>query len=315
MLKSLATSCWTLVTVFAVILLSLGCGGEETITNPISESTGSEQPEPQPPNYFPMTIGSRWVYRYPDGSEYTREVIYARKIGGHLYHSFSHHPPIEDNRFNFLKTPSYALDTQHILLLVKYKEIHNLVWNTIENSVVKSKKPLTEGGEGLLNLYRAKLRVADISNLALLPRPLVPNQSWTALQITLSGVYFFPHSIFHSYETKWVVSGRSGAPESVVMPADAFEDCLKIQYEVAQQPLETKEFSAVEEDFLGREFLINLKEKDVTLEMTALFSAVTPRLQLETVWLAPGVGAVKIETPNGIAELIDYEIKPVASGQ
>ena len=28
-------------------------------------------------------------------------------------------------------------------------------------------------------------------------------------------------------------------------------------------------------------------------------------------WLAPGVGPVKIETPNGIAELIDYGIKPV----
>jgi hypothetical protein len=33
------------------------------------------------------------------------------------------------------------------------------------------------------------------------------------------------------------------------------------------------------------------------------------KLGLQTVWLAPGVGPVKIETPHGIAELIDYEIK------
>ena len=27
-------------------------------------------------------------------------------------------------------------------------------------------------------------------------------------------------------------------------------------------------------------------------------------------WLARGVGPVKIETPDGMAELIDYDIKP-----
>ena len=37
--------------------------------------------------------------------------------------------------------------------------------------------------------------------------------------------------------------------------------------------------------------------------------AIMPELGFETVWLAPGVGPVKIETPNGIAELIDYEKK------
>ena len=38
-------------------------------------------------------------------------------------------------------------------------------------------------------------------------------------------------------------------------------------------------------------------------------------MQLGAVWLAPGVGPVKIETLNGIAELIDYEVKAVASSQ
>ena len=71
------------------ILLFSGCGGDEHITNPISESTGSEHPAPQPSNYFPMTFGSRWVYRYPDGSEHTREVLsreitYARKVGSYF---------------------------------------------------------------------------------------------------------------------------------------------------------------------------------------------------------------------------------------
>ena len=40
------------------------------------------------------------------------------------------------------------------------------------------------------------------------------------------------------------------------------------------------------------------------------FSYLLPRLKFETVWLAPNVGPVKIETFDGIAELIDYDIKP-----
>ena len=37
--------------------------------------------------------------------------------------------------------------------------------------------------------------------------------------------------------------------------------------------------------------------------------SIIPELGFETIWLAPGVGPVKIETVDGIAELIDYEIK------
>ena len=50
-------------------------------------------------------------------------------------------------------------------------------------------------------------------------------------------------------------------------------------------------------------------ESDIHVELTDLLMAIMPELGFETVWLAPGVGPVKIETPNGIAELIDYEIK------
>ena len=49
-------------------------------------------------------------------------------------------------------------------------------------------------------------------------------------------------------------------------------------------------------------------ESDIHVELTDLLMAIMPELGFETVWLAPGVGPVKIETPNGIAELIDDEI-------
>ena len=64
-----------------VVLLLSGCGGEEAINNPISGSTGSEQLEPQPSNYFLMTLGNRWVYRNPDGAEWSREVTETQGFG------------------------------------------------------------------------------------------------------------------------------------------------------------------------------------------------------------------------------------------
>ena len=104
--------------------------------------------------------------------------------------------------------------------------------------------------------------------------------------------------------------------ESVQTPAGAFEDCLKIQYEAKQTSFTTVE---------SRDVLLNLDpmpdrerksmESAFREELTDLLTYLMPKLGLQTVWLAPGVGAVKIETPNGIAELIDYEIKAVASGQ
>ncbi len=58
---------------------------------------------------------------------------------------------------------------------------------------------------------------------------------------------------------------------------------------------------------------VNLEtvESEIREELNDLLMHLMPKLGLQTVWLAPGVGPVKIETPNGIAELIDYEIKAV----
>ena len=52
------------------ILLIFGCGAEEaTDSNPLVETVGDATFNTVTPNYFPMTLGNRWVYRSPDGSE------------------------------------------------------------------------------------------------------------------------------------------------------------------------------------------------------------------------------------------------------
>ena len=52
-------------------------------------------------------------------------------------------------------------------------------------------------------------------------------------------------------------------------------------------------------------------QDEIHKELTMLLPMLMQNLNLQTMWLAPGVGPVKIETADGIAELIDYEVKPV----
>ena len=60
---------------------------------------------------------------------------------------------------------------------------------------------------------------------------------------------------------------------------------------------------------ISPEVYLETIESEIRKELTDLSMHLTTKLELHTVWLAPGVGPIKIETPNGIAELIDYEIK------
>ena len=83
------------------ILLMYGCG-DETINPPLGGSvngtTETEDLVPMSSIYYPMSIGSRWVYRSPDGSEWSREVTKTEEVGSHLYHFFSYDIPIDDNQ-------------------------------------------------------------------------------------------------------------------------------------------------------------------------------------------------------------------------
>ena len=74
-----------LATALVLILLISGCGNNEEITD------GMILVETEP-NYYPMSVGSRWVYRNPDGSEWTREVTETEFITSRKYQIFSYSP-------------------------------------------------------------------------------------------------------------------------------------------------------------------------------------------------------------------------------
>ncbi len=328
-----------LVAAIVALLLIFGCG-EENIDNPLSGSVNEDGKTEKVVSistpYYPMTLGNRWVYRNPDGSEWTREVAESQNFGTELYHSFSYQPPIEDNQFDSLGFAEYLAYSDRLDRKINLKDIDDVVWQIILESgggtpnwalgmtcgkdgdreaVCVSKKDSSQPGI-LTYLFHSNTSVVWHSKLTPLQFPLVPGDAYQSLNFRLKGKHNTPF-YFHAYEAEGVISGKiSDAPELVETSVDAFEDCLKIQYEASLTSYKTLEFKDVGViAMIAPDEYLKTVESDTRAELTNLLTHIKPRLGLQTMWLAPGVGPVKIETPNGIAELIDYEVKAVASGQ
>ena len=156
--------------------------------------------------------------------------------------------------------------------------------------------------------------MASHSNLTLFPFPLVPGETYNALNLRLRGGYDGP-SYIHDFEAEVVILGKTGDGRILVeVSAGAFEDCLKIQYEAKLASYRTIEFRNLHRMIAPKVYLETV-ESEIREELNDLLMHLTTKLELQTVWLASGVGPVKIETPDGIAELIDYEVKTVPSVQ
>ena len=167
----------------------------------------------------------------------------------------------------------------------------------------------------LTYLYRYNASVAPHSSLTLFPFSFVPGETYNALNLRLRGGYDGLFHI-HDFEAEVVILGKTGDDRELVeVSAGKFEDCLKIQYEAKLASYRTVAFKDVAGRMIAPQVYLETVESEIRKELTDLSMHLTTKLELQTVWLAPGVGPVKIETPNGIAELIDYEIKTVASGQ
>ena len=336
-----------------VILLISGCGGEESVNKPLVETVADENVDRTPVNYYPMTVGSRWVYRNPDGSEWWREVTKTEEVGSHLYHFFSYNPLIGGNQSDPSKTSMYTptpyvktLD-ERLIYKIKLSDINDAVRQTIfesgrvppnywaihlrcrtegEHAVavcrMKKLESIVRDGQwrqeinndALMWLSRYDARVVWNSELTVLRFPLVPYRRWKAIDVRVSGTKYIPPfwdidgvGETHSFEANVTISGIAGQREPVVTPAGAFEDCLKIQYEMTRLSFETTEFTAFQPVFEQRK--LDLFEAELRKELNTLFRDALPGMQLGAVWLAPDVGPVKIERPDGISELISYDVK------
>ena len=325
----LPLNCYLIVQAFAYLLLLFGCGAEETVNTPLAENGATDiTPAPKSSLYFPITLGSRWTYRNPDGSEWSREVAESEVFDTERYHSFGYDPPI---KLDSLGSAEYLTYVNRFVRRMNLSEINDVVWEVILESSdgptrwpfgmtcanMQGPKPVCETNKNLFRprimtlLYRAKSKVVWHSKLTLLRRLLLPSQTYKALELRLTGRG--ETGYIYDFMAEGTILGRTGADwESVETQAGSFEKCLKILYEPKLKSFTLVEFR--DRIPLGDDTFLDaareLIESELLEELNDLLIYSMPKLGLQTMWLASGVGPVKIETPSGIAELIDYDIKP-----
>ena len=235
------------------------------------KAVGVVKPVEEPPNYYPNAIGSRWVYRNADGFEWAREVTEVEEIGLYLYHVFNYDPSIEEARFNFLKTPSYRITRNRVLFFVG-DEIDLAYKQDLMDFLQTSYQ---EFGD-------IKINVNAVSQEELIFFRIPPARGirWEVINMKASGNVIFRDqgNFILPFEINWVNTGIVTSLESVETPAGTFEDCFKIQYD--------SKVTAV----------VNEEEEELL------------RTEVQSIWLAPEVGMVKIEDEDGITELIEYNV-------
>ena len=173
----------------------------------------------------------------------------------------------------------------------------------------------------LVFLGFSKIKVSGHSVFTLLHFPPDYPQTRKVIHMAISGKdNTSPHDYVHEFETKVSIWGKVSFEPVVTTPIGRFENCLKLEYSTEATPVETLvyeigEWKARDNTEDQNKALLEHLEDELNRELTVLLPMLMQNLNMRTMWLAPGIGPVKIETPDCIAELIDYEIKPVASSQ
>ncbi|RKU12821.1 hypothetical protein C6503_16685 [Candidatus Poribacteria bacterium] len=238
------------------IFILFGCGADETPT-PIAQ---------QMPNYFPDTVGSRWVYRNADGSEWSREITDGNSIHGEGSQVFTYTPPAPETEFDYLK-PDVLRVTESQVLFVIGEKIDRYVQNEIPASVADEFVGLE------LDIIVAPITHPEFVFYQL---PLTANFQWDAFNTHVNGSIVLQNLVLlqFPFEVKVRVKGEVVAVDSLETPAGNFEETYQIEYQTEITQL--------------------------------LFSEAETTQQHQTVWFVPHVGIVKIENEGGITELIAY---------
>ena len=237
------------------IFILFGCGSDET-----------PAPIEQMPNYFPDAVGSRWVYRNTDGSEWTREVIDGTNTHGVGYQVFTYTPPVSETELNYLKPDAFRVTDSQVFFSIGEK-IDRYVQNELPVLV-------QDEFEGLA----LDITVVPITHpeFVFFQSPLTPSFQWDAFSTNVNGSIVLQNLALlqFPFEVHVSVKGEVIAVSSLETPAGSFEETYQIEYQT-----------------------------EIT---QVLFSGAETTQQQQTVWFVPHVGIVKIEDAHGITELIAY---------
>ena len=177
---------------------------------------------------------------------------------------------------------------------------------------------------GLSFTYPATYRIRrfERSEFTWLRPPLAPGKTWRVFNIGLRGRNNI-EGFSHVLEALSVISAQiSDHWQTVATPTSRFEDCLEIQYyetlSVESTELRIDGLDGIPEEFEKARALLDAKIHETA---ATEFRKLMPNIRLGTLWLAPGVGPVKIKEASGTSELVAYDVKKdsdqwqVASGR
>ena len=319
---------------FISVILISGCGQEvfdKSLGGSVNDEEKTELAVPISTPYFPTTLGSRWVYRNTDGSEWAREIAELDFVNRHDFLLFySDNPPLEENeeagQFVFVKAPSYFVKFERIVRPITLKELQYKIGKTIEipYKISKTVHGIFNGMEvntryGFTGSRAYKIHGLERSDFNLLASPLLPGKAWKALDIRFSVVHNkAPQWFSHSLDAHLEIWAKIGANRiSIMTPAGTFEDCFEIQYHPTPFQIETTDLEVSVDGGFGQaaEFPKVWKEIRKYVEAEIPKTAETeirkamPHFQSASLWLAPEVGPVKIQDASGISELIAFDVK------
>ena len=239
------------------ILLLSGCGSDDTLA-----------PIEQMPNYFPDAVGSRWIYRKSDASQWTREVSGTVNIQGKDYQVFEDTPPITGTELDFLNSTYYRVTSNAVMFTVSER-----VTDYLQTELPKAAQDEFAGLE-----LTVAVEPYTHPELVFFHIPLVPNFQWDALNIEVSGSIVLQNLLLLQipFEAHIHVKAEVVAESPLVTPAGSFEKTYRIEYHT--------------------EITYTLFSTDETIQGE------------QTIWFAPHVGIVKLENKLGVTELIEYSL-------
>lgn len=232
-----------------------GCGSDETPV-PVEEL----------PNYFPDVIGSRWIYRNSDGSQWTRKVSGEVNIEGKDYRIFKDTTPLTGTELDFLNSTYYRVTPDAVMFTISEK-----VTDYLQTELPKVAQDEFAGLE-----LTVAVEPFAYPELVFFRIPLVPNFQWDALNIKVNGNIILQNLVLLQipFEAHISVKGEVVAESPLVTPAGNFEKTYQIEYHTEI----THTLFSTEETIQGK----------------------------QTIWFAPHVGVVKVENPGDVTELIEY---------
>ncbi len=237
--------------------------------------------------YFPSSLGSFWIYEDQDGNEFTRRATEGKIHDEKVYVGFIYEPELKDwGNFNRFLHPSFChYGEKWVSILVGdtlKKAISVRLNNEMELFSKLSSKSLKNDLPPNQNItvgldYDTETETQSILNL--LPMQVDFEEEWKSIEINakitmkfnIEGLQIFqdaedfPTTIL---EFDIVEKGKILGNESVETEAGTFDECLKIIYKTETKMTETRPIAPAD----------------------------LPGESVTTLWFAPNVGIVKLQS-------------------